>query len=283
MSLKNVMAVEQHVDVNRELDMIALEAAFVARVFQRLTKFLPPVRQGIEDAAQKFASSFAESAKVTDVLSKQERKAVAASKELSYVEFGENLISVPEGFNGSYIEYLAVVNDVLPKIQKFNSTLLAEYNTILAAVITNKDDKISLRDHTALFKKSEKEREAIVSELTVFFDGSNNAKQKISSVIRNMKDIELIAKELATTRTYFREINLSEIKDSLKKSTDMLGLLTEAIEEDNAALSGPVTMNIATGAYEIGKYVEMVSGVYYDVSVLTNKIEELFEAVIKAQ
>lgn len=82
-------------------------------------------------------------------------------KLVNYVENRELLISVPEGFQGNFTEYSKLLNELTSKIYPEANKLLTEYKFIISGFLTNKDEKISLKDYTTFFNQVKRQREKL--------------------------------------------------------------------------------------------------------------------------
>lgn len=195
----------------------------------------------------------------------------------SYLNYSKTLISVPEGFKGDLLAYAQALNKMGPEIYQEANKTLGEYNFVLSSFITNKENKISLKDHTDLFVRVKQRRERLTEELNHFFKAESNlSKQYLGDAVGRFADLETLVSSVDKLRMEHQSANVRDISEAVKKSIDLLQVIVEDTEKNGIAqVSGNAAMNISQGAYELGKYVEFVSIYRFRIEQMVSTIRKL--------
>lgn len=285
MSLAQFMNQDSCVSLESHLERISLESEFLVNMLETFKTAIPSFVSKLRDAN----AHLFETAKAQDTLdielSKKEKKALEYSKHLDFVGFGDRLISVPENFQGDYIKYAALLNTIATIAYQTQNTILAEYNQILSAFITNKEDKISLKDHTAFFNRIKAERESYAEKLGDFLNKKSGvSKMRFRDVISRMADLETLIHHASRLGSQHSRAKLHDINSSVNHSVDLLDLVVNGVQDGTIKNISPnATMNISRGAYEVAKYVEFVGLIYFDITVFLNSVNSMLDSILDTQ
>jgi hypothetical protein len=270
------------VSMESNLERVVLESDVLANMLTSFNRVIPSFRESIINYSNLIVGLVEDKNIDLNDLDKDSKEAVLSSRSLSYINFGDILITVPENFHGSMLDYIKTLSDVTTEVYTLNESILSEYNAILSSFITNKDDKISLKDHTDFFKKVKAKRLFILEKLGRFTKDSGVSKVKLKSVISRMSDIEPIIRESINIGKLHNKAVITNVRDSVAKSTDLLDIIIKQTKNgDITNMSPAATLNISMGAYEVAKMVELLGVIYYDVNVLLKVVKELVNTLIK--
>jgi hypothetical protein len=264
------------------LESIAIESGVVANMIETFKRIVPSFASNLHDTNMQLAEASNAQQNLSIKLDKKERNAIDMSKHLNYLTFGDRLVSVPEGFKGNFIEYAILLNDVATIAYQTQNAVLFEYNHILSAFLTNKDDKISLKDHTVFFNRIKTEREAFARKLAVYLDKSNGtAKARFKHVLTRMNDIETLIKETSRLTSQHSRAKLTDMNNGVNQCVDLLNLIISGVQDGTIKNISPnATMNISRGAYEVAKYVEFVGVIYFDITVFLNCVNGMLDTIV---
>jgi hypothetical protein len=259
-----------------QLARLALEASVIGNVIDSFKSALPSL------ASQLFSqfsllTSEDKSKEDTQVIKLEFGKVKVKLPHSSFLQQSKTLVSVPEGFNGNLLSYAKALSDMSVEIFQEANKTLGEYNFALSAFITNKESKISLKDHTDIFLRIKARREKLTAEIGSFFSQDTNlSKAQLGDVIERFADLEVLVHGVDTLNTQRKAQNIKDISDSVKKSLDLLKIIIDDTENNGIAqVSGNAALNISTGAYEIGKYVEFIAMYRFRVEQLISCIGKL--------
>ena len=272
------------ISLESQLERLALESNFLSNVIETFKDTIPSLVTKITEGAGRLTTiSFTSGASEASDIKSLTKKLTIVSAPVGFSAYKDTLVSVPEGFKGSLVDYLRTLSSLSAEVFQGANQILGEYNVVLAAFLTNKENKISLKDHTDLFHRVQKRREQLTSEISKFFPGNSDlSKAKLGSIIDRLADInEVIAGYHKLDNGHISD-NLKDIAASTNKAADMLNLVIGNVESEGAGgISGVAVKNIAEGAYEIGKYVEFTAIFKYRVEQALGTVISLLEQLIK--
>lgn len=199
----------------------------------------------------------------------------------SFLNHGSTLVSVPEGFEGNFLEYVELLSSMSVSIFQEANKTLGEYNFVLSSFITNKENKISLKDHSDLYVQIKNQRENFTKQLGTFFPTDKNvSKAKLKTVINRFTDLEPLLKSAENLNKQRKAQNLKEISSAIEKTLDLLKIIISDTENNGISkVSGNSAINISTGAYEIGKFVEFIAIYRFKVEQIVFCIEKLLKTL----
>lgn len=258
------------------MSRLALEAGVIGNVIDSFKATLPQLATHLFTQYSSLTSKD-DSKEAVQVIKLELGKVKVKLPHTSFLQQSKTLVSVPEGFQGNLLSYSKALSDMSVEIFQEANKTLGEYNFALSAFITNKESKISLKDHTDIFLRIKARREKLTAEISQFFTQDNNlSKAQLCSVVERFADLETLVHGTEVLNTQRKAQNIKDISDSVKKSLDLLKVIIDDTENNGIAqVSGNAALNISTGAYEIGKYVEFIAMYRFRVEQLISCIGKL--------
>lgn len=270
--------------VESQLNMLALESNVLVNVIDTFRNVIPNLAH---ELVERLSSLTPIQDEEIDQLKQLKKRFIEVSKKVEYANFlsyNKTLVSVPEGFKGNLLEFVHFLNKIAPEVFVEANKILGEYNFALSAFITNKENKISLKDHTDLFHRVQRRRDELTKGLNKFFSANTSlSKAPLGSVLNRFADIEDLIDDSVKLETQLNKHNLQEVQEGVKKATELLSIIIKDIESKGIQnIGGNAAMNISTGAYEIGKFVEFIAIFRYrteqtitSVTKLVDQLDEL--------
>ena len=274
--------IEEHtVSVEASMERLSLESEVLSNLLQTFKTTIPSFLANIINAngiVKGFLSN--NNAKHDELVTKQ-KLVLLHLKQVDFINFGDRLITIPENFKGDLLEYSKKLTLITKELYNINNTTLVEYNAILASFLTNKDDKISNKNHLVLFQRVKTQRETISKQLGNFAKDTGKSKVRLRSVLARIGDLEpLIESCLELSKLHNKDV-ITNVNAAVEQSTELLDLIIKRIQDgDINNLSASSAMNIASGAYEVGKLVQLVAVVYADVGILLNVVTGITDSII---
>lgn len=259
------ISMEAFADVSEIIDTFRLT---IPSLTDKLTNLLDSITSGQDDAQM---VGFAGSAKVF------RSKIQPRLSVLKFTDYAKTLVPAPEGFEGEYVAYAGALLRMSTPLFKDALETLAQYNSILASFVTNKEDRLSLQDHTHFYTGVKRTRETLTAELAVFFpERSQKQKVYLGDLISRFQDMEDLLELIEKLSRERKKAALSDIKQGMRKSVDLLNIVIKNAQEKSiSAVSPTAAMNVAAGAYELGKYVELISIYAFKVEQLVSAVQAL--------
>lgn len=270
------------VSLEAQMERLVVESFAISNVIDTFKSIIPNLAVKLNEAY----ASLKGKEDYEDVLSKIKKQRLEVSVKLKlapYVNYNKTLVSVPEGFKGDFLDYVKVLDEIAPEVFQEAHNTLGEYNFALSAFITNKESKISLKDHTDLFNRVKKRRESLTLKLGAFFNGENNlSKNQLGKVVSRFADVDKLIESMEALNRHQQKSSLREISDSVKKSVELLSIIVKDAETGGTQnVSGNAALNISQGAYEIGKYVEFISVYRYRIEQMNQCCVNLIQTLDK--
>lgn len=251
--------------IESRVAQFGMEAWDVADLVSSFTEITDGLKENLLGIASSF-SSLVDGNKTNKEISLYDSRNTSVMRKTRDVVFGnyeKSLVSVPEGFKGNFIEYLVFMNSISTNVYNDTENLLSEYQLLLSRFISNKEDKISLQDHTAFYEKLKDRREKMAGQMEAFFDSrSNHSKLAMKKVISRFADIQTVLERSVELDKSRRKHNLKDTSQSVTKVIGLLDILLKRAQEKGITEVSPVaSINISKGAFEMGKHIEFL-GIY---------------------
>ena len=264
------------VSIENRLEVLSLEAINVANVIEVFKNILPDLNVKITETLDKL--SFYKdnnSPEIKEILSNY-KELEKKLKLINYVDKRDLLISIPEGFKGNLNKYLDLITEISNNVYPEANKLLNNYKLILSGFLTNKDQKISLTDHTNFFNSIRVKRESNISKLSFYQTNNNSSKAKLKDSIEKINDIDLLVKKTEIINKVRNNNSLQELVGTVQEISKLLDTVIERVSVgDIANVSGASAKNLSEGAYEVAKYIEFVSLFNFRVEQITTTISKL--------
>ena len=258
-------------------EVVALESFVSANMLDTLKSYVPHLVTNIKDSMVSISSLFSGSRDTLSYIKGDTKHIVAAVSHVGFMNVSDIVVSTPEGFIGNYLQYAKTLVKVTDATKSSVNELFSEYNTILTAFATNKDDKISLQDHTQFFKKIESQRENHNKAISVFFSkNKSTSKAKLLSVVSRTTELEELYGVVANLVKLQESLSMTDIQNNVTKTIGVLDVITQQLQSGSVSkASGIAAKNICAGAYELAKYVEFIAVLYFDTTVFINIVQSM--------
>jgi hypothetical protein len=254
---------EDTISLESQLDRLALEANFITNAISNFRQIVPKLSDRMKDNASLF---------ISNLLPSDEKKYLQVNynalntklKLVNFLHYSETLIPVPEGLKGNIYDYSNTLYRLTPEVYDSLNKHLAEYNLILSSFITNKDDKLMLKDNTQAIRKITEERKKQTSDLNNHFTNKSITQNKLVKVIDNFNQLNDVADITIKINNLINNQNLNGLKDTVDKTVSLLDIVKKNIElNDIDSITPAMATNISMAAYELALYVEFMSVILY--------------------
>lgn len=264
--------------INNRLEGLSLEAITVANVVEVFKGLLPDLTAKIHETLDTLSFyKESNSPEIKELLSNY-KELDKKLKLINYVEKKDMLISVPEGFKGNLVDYVKEIESLSNKIYPVANKLLNEYRLILSAFLTNKDQKISLTDHTSFFNSIKRDREGFISTLSSYQTNTNSSKARLGTSINRLSDLDILVNKIENINKVRNNNNIKDLVSTINEISSLLDTIIERVSVgDVVNISGASAKNLSEGAYEVAKYIEFVALFNFKVEQITTTIIKLVE------
>ena len=266
------------ISLESHMDRLALEANIITNAISNLQGIVPKLTEKFNNAINGLFDSKSHSA--VENLHKASGDVAAIAKLVPYNSFAtydRTLVTSPEGLEGDFMTYVLALISVSREVYITADQSLSTLQQQLATFITNSEVKASNKDKTLDYKKAAKQREDITKEIGRFFSDKNSrSKMYMSEAINNFNEIDELYKKTKTLIDINNKTNIEAIERKTKEVNNLLSMVYEDMKNNpDTKVSGAAAKNIAEGAYEAAKCVELVGIFNFRVSQIYACIYEL--------
>lgn len=248
------------ISLESQIERLALEAGVVANVIETFRNLVP----NLSHELHQFYDRLVAKDDIDQVIVSLNDGYKTLEKKLpdaTYTNLKDIVVSVPEGFKGNLLDYLKFLQHTSDTLFKDANSILGGYRSVLATFISNKEDKVSLQDYTDTYRRVKKQREEVVDQIKKFYPGTaTNSKKRLSDVVERLSEIHPMVDMSRKLNDDRHQQNLKQVSATTRECVDLLDVLVKDIQDKGSdRVSGSAARNIAEGAYEIGKFVELIA------------------------
>lgn len=268
-------------DIRLNLEALALSTDTLRNAIEVAKDFLPNILNRLKEISNTVDDYLSQTNLTANKLVSEKPMLIRASSELSFLTFGDRYVTVPENFNGYLLEYGEALSACLKEVIPMQSEILSGYNRSLSMFLSNKDDRESFISHDEVYKKAEAKRLAINKLISNFFGIYNGrAKLEIKKVLRKLGELPHLIDTLRIIGDNSKPSVIHSMNDNLKECTAKLDMIIKRIRENAYEIVSPERLRaLSEGAFEIGKFCEMVSLLYYQAMMFCTTADMLAEHI----
>lgn len=203
---------------------------------------------------------------------------------MEYSRYERILVSCPEDFNGNYLDYTTMLNEVSKAFVPHAIDMLAKYQVFLASFVTNREFRKKLQDHKEITKEAEVSCNNVISNLKTFFP-TNTGKSKtyFGKVVRRMSELDDISLRIQDLEKREKEIEIEKILSMVSRCVELLDIIKDyASDEDFSDVSTASIRTIAEGAKTMAEVVECLAVLKTKQAQIIFKVEDMFDYLIKS-
>jgi len=286
---KLLVSQDDHVPSDRfleyTLESISMEGEFTSNMVEFFREALPNFSAKLKASFASIEGLLKSNDHAVLGLKAGKKKIISDASGLDFLMFGDRYVMVPESFQGNLLAYGSLLDSNTKNLYHEQMVMLREYNLQLATFITNKDEKFSIKDHTALYTKARESREDVTAKLGKFFGNYGaSGRVEVRKVMSRFAELD----ELIDTAENINNTNnpktIHEMDAAVRECVERLDIIIErAKSTTNFNVSPEAMKNLAAGAYEIAKYVEFIGLFYFQCMTYTNCVKALCKQITDAR
>lgn len=181
---------------------------------------------------------------------------------LNFIQYEDELVTVPEGFNGNMVKFAKTLLRVQPDLHNQTTVLMTKFEQELSLFLTNKDERLTNKSNDIHYNNLKRKREGYEREIKTFFSSKHSglSRQKLGDTYERFADLREALSLADQLRAVESASYYSSVLAHVNGISDLLKLVRDRLEDESVQQVSPVVAkNIARGAYELGRMVEMVS------------------------
>jgi len=252
------------------MNELALESTMATNVIDFFRRSLPIMTNELKD----YVSHFRTPDQEIDLTAIDSNYATSERHKLEryYTSWREVLVQVPEGFKkGEFLPYVMALNSIGSNLFEQTNKLISEYRFALSSIISNKEQRTSLKDLSYNYEGITSARSELEERIASFFESTTTSRYRLIDVLPRYSDSKRLIGETKQLARLVSIKQLTQIKTLVNETVSVLMVLENQITKgDMSDISPQVVKNIAQGAYELAKYIDSIAVFYYaGVSIIT--------------
>lgn len=202
-------------------------------------------------------------------------------KDVTFTEASEILVPIPENFKGNYLNYLKELEPIIKGVMANCLSVVHDYKTYISLFLSTKDTKQRIADMTPKFKELAKYRESCISTVGKYFPkDTSSSRTMLKNVIERIADFNEIYTITNRIATYLKHETIDKLRNTVNDCYDLLKVIIKDINNSDS-ISKEAATNLSNGTYEVAKYVEMVSILYFDASVAIKAAVNMGDIIVE--
>lgn len=255
------------------LEMLALEAENSNNILQSAINLIPNVMNDLStsmDSLVELGKSFS----FSELKSKVHANFFGV-KDIPEDALTKVFVPTPEGFIGNMDKYQTGLTNSVDYYESVTAVMLKEFYVTVAAFVTNKDRKLSIKDDTNKFKGYEAARTALTKDISSHFTKGNTGRTLFHDAYGSYGEFKKVCKDNSNLVKRLDQIDLKKVATQVKKIVDTLDIAIKSAERgDYDKASNEALMNMANGTFELAQQVEFFAATAYRIKALTFAISE---------
>lgn len=263
-------------DLRYQRNLVALETNTLSVDIDSILKRTIP---GIAESFAGFVSKF--SAKDSGVhLTSDQQGFIKNLKQFQYMDLEPITAYVPEGMDQTYLEFANVLDHAVNYV-KDTPARLDTFCTYLAALVTNREQRLVSKNNVRTYLELERNRAEIAKDLGhCFKNGSTKAEVRYGDVIKRNADWELVFGSVEKINAAVNSVNRSKLNEKAKFASEMLEKIMQMERRgDLNGTAAEVVSELSEGAYQLASELEFFAVVYYRVTGLTESVNSTVKNV----
>lgn len=256
---------------------IALEASVIGNMVSSVTNYFPELMERLSPMVSRITST---SVDLKKGLTSLEHTVASQVEVLDYAGHTRLFkIEVPQGFVGNTVDYLTLIDECFAYFKQITEPAMDDYYILIASILTNKEAKKSLKDHSAGFKALDKGRNVLNDRFNKFFkQGSNVAMSTFGTHYAKNEELRVALQKASALEGCLKNLNLDAVKDKTQRIADTIETLIKQTEDNKIAyMTPPVVSGLAQGAHEIAMQVEFLSVNVYRALAILKSMDDSIE------
>jgi len=199
---------------------------------------------------------------------------------IPYSSVADMLVMVPEGFHGHIGDYLQFLRQNQIAVIKAADQVISDYELEISSFLSNVDIRKSNKSHLDFYKKVRTIRLNVEESFSKYFSKKDvRSRVKFGSIVKRMGEFDEVL--ALTEEVRGSSMSRKELGNLLTKVTtvsELLRLLKEKLENKELDdVSSDMAKHVSEGAYEVAKYIELVSLLSFNGEVAVTCVDSIVE------
>lgn len=272
----------RHYSHEEFLERLALESSIKTNVIAFFQDALPSLTQKLKGYVSSL--KFEEQHPNIQSIEKDYADLEHAHLEKRFLLHRDILVQVPEGFKGEFLPYVHALDAMGAKLYEQTHQLLTEYRFVLSSILTNQEQRTSLKDLTASYEKVAAARSKLEHGIAPFFEDSAVSRARLISVLPSFREGRELVRATKRLNQYTDVKQLRTLQQSVKEVVEVIDVLeAQVAKSDMTEISPEIVKNIGLGAYELAQHIDKVVVFHYAVLSIIGCVEQLMKKMKELQ
>lgn len=215
---------------------------------------------------------------------KDKYEVINISKRIHIAHLSDEVVTTPDKFKGTYLDLLLELKSSSGIMYEDTIKLLSNIKMAVASFINevSKDGALSIYG-VSYSKNSKKKREECLKKVSKFFPHSKSiTKAKATDVLKSLKDLEVIFKEVPELAKVSSEYKIDKLLTLSKEVSEMVDILIEQNANSGVLTNNSTAKKDLVDMLQVGATnVEFCGYLYSNTLFLYKAIKDLSDTVIR--
>jgi hypothetical protein len=183
------------------------------------------------------------------------------------------------------VTYLHYLNELTPMVKHAVGvgTLVANYKTFLAMVITNHDQRVSTQDASAIYKGLEDKRARWAKDIGACFkNGSHNTNVKYGDIVDRNSDWPLLFDLVNQLSKDMDKVNRKDLHTGVTDISHLVDKFMDLVKQGKIVQGSPeMVFHVAEGAFQVASEIELFATLYYRLMAVNAMLEDTVSSITK--
>ena len=249
-----------------------------------LSSVTPTFTRYLSDVKSRTLNGFRGVEKISSYLLKLDLFSSSKKKEfdrLSFIDISTMLVAIPEGFNGSMLEYSTIMKTLYYDMTRTCTEFLNVVNMELGRIVNNRSSKISSSDLESIYLPYQKLRLDAAEITQKFFEKhSTKSRETLGNIFNGKTEVSETFENGDAIERYIGSTDIRGILNLVDDTSYLLTEIEKQIKIDSSTKFSPqVIQFLGNGVKEAALYVEYLATLFYDTDVLLNILNEIHNAL----
>lgn len=278
-STKLTLAVESHSELAERINRrISMES-------DALTTFVDTIRESLpslmNSATKMFENISFFKSEPGDKATIQRMNVVRMLDKHNYAHISALAVLVPEGFQGSLVDYTEVLKKCSFHAAAVTSDVLNPYNTFLSQLLSSQNARMSNYGNLGFLNNHSAEREKLNKAVGEFFkSNSHTTKQPYGKVLRRNADWNDVVQNLPLLDKTINSVDRETVQRAVDDCVSLIDSIKKAADDgtlDN--LSGAMIKQLSQATLIAAKEVEFYAITAHRIATLTKVMDDSLKSI----
>lgn len=188
--------------------------------------FFAKVKDTLHSAVAKV---YSENPRYVDDMLSNKRAAIVKAREVKFQYFSQEVVNIPEAFDGYYTQYVTTLLNVAGEVSHTTDTLLDTLKMTVGTFINEyREEKLDQIYGSVAYKAAQDKMPSHKKAVAEYFKAPHGkVKGKVKDVLKSLQDLEVIYAQMQPLAELFSDNNIKALGMKIASVTDMVDTLVQ--------------------------------------------------------